>query len=100
MNESTRPRKQIPSWTNRASLLEGEQHLLIERPEPNICVIVINRPECKNLMSHRTRAQLFNQLQINDQDPDVRVTIIRGAGGVFSAGNDFDTHRDEVLPFF
>ena len=51
-------------------------------------------------MTQRTRAQIFNQLQLNDQDPDVRVTIIRGAGGNFSAGHDFDTNREEVLPFF
>ena len=52
------------------------------------------------MLTQRTRAQLFNQLQINDQDPDVRVTIIRGAGANFCSGNDFDTYRDEPLPFF
>jgi enoyl-CoA hydratase len=93
-------RKKIPTWSQRAHLLDGEQHLIVEMIQPNICLITINRPEVKNAMSHRTRAQLFNQLQINDQDPDVRVTIIRGAEGNFSSGHDFDTNRDEILPFF
>lgn len=93
-------KKKLTTWAMRAALLEGEQHILVEKPKPLLSVITINRPEVKNVMSHRTRAQIFNQLQVNDQDPDVRVTIIKGAGGVFSAGHDFDSNRDEVLPFF
>ena len=95
-----RPKKKLITAQMRVALLEGEQHIKVEQPQPLISMITINRPESKNLMSHRTRAQLFNQLQLNDQDPDVRVTIIRGAGGNFSGGNDFDSARDEVLPFF
>lgn len=98
--EENRPRKKIPTWAQRAELLDGEQHLIVEKPQPFVSLITINRAETKNLMTHRTRAQLLNQLQVNDQDPDIRVTIIRGAGGNFCAGFDFDTNREEVLPFF
>jgi len=85
---------------SRAALLQDPQHLLVDRPLPNVCRITLNRPHEQNMLTQRTRAQLFNQLQINDQDPDVRVTIIRGAGADFCSGNDFDTFRDEPLPFF
>jgi enoyl-CoA hydratase len=100
LTKPTLSRKTAPTWAERAALLEGEQHLIVDLPAPNVSRITLNRPECHNLMTHRTRAQLFNQLQLNDQDPDVRVTIICGAGGNFSAGHDFDTFRDEPLPFF
>jgi enoyl-CoA hydratase len=94
-------KKKLVTLLDRASMLDGEQHLLVSMAAPNISMITINRPEQRNLLTHRTRAQLFNQLQMNDQDPDVRVTIIRGSDGIFSSGNDFDTYRkEEVLPFF
>lgn len=40
------------------------------------------------------------QLQINDQDPDVRVTILRGSGSSFCAGYDLDMKRNVPMPIF
>lgn len=40
------------------------------------------------------------QLQLNDQDPDVRVTILRGAGRNFCAGYDLDMKRNVPFPIF
>jgi len=85
---------------DRASLLQGEQYILVDSPAPNVSRITLNRPDKRNSMNHELRAQLFNQLQLNDQDPDVRVTIIRGAGGSFCSGYDLSMNRSVPLPMF
>ena len=72
-------RKVIHSMADRPILLEGEQYIIVDSPAPYISRITLNRPDKRNSMNHELRAQLFNQLQMNDQDPDIRVTIIRGA---------------------
>jgi enoyl-CoA hydratase len=50
--------------------------------------ITLNRPEKRNAISTRMRVELLDALRAHDHDPDVRVTIIRGAGSCFSAGYD------------
>uniref|UniRef100_A0A7S2SE92 Enoyl-CoA hydratase n=1 Tax=Mucochytrium quahogii TaxID=96639 RepID=A0A7S2SE92_9STRA len=93
-------KKLIHSETDRVSLLEGEQFLIVDRPAPLVSRITLNRPEKRNCMNHQLRGQLFNQLFLNDQDPDTRVTILRGAGKSFCAGYDLDMQRNVPLPFF
>lgn len=75
--------KLIFTQQDRMRLLDAEQYLLVDSPAPFVSRITLNRPEKKNSMNHELRAQLFNQLFLNDQDPDIRVTIIRGAGTSF-----------------
>ena len=62
--------------------------LLIEEPAPYVRRISLNRPEKRNAISTPLRAELFATLQAHDHDPDVHVTIIRGAGPCFSSGYD------------
>jgi enoyl-CoA hydratase len=50
--------------------------------------ITLNRPEKRNAISTPLRVALLDQLRAHDHDPDVRVTIIRGAGPCFSSGYD------------
>ena len=45
-------------------------------------------PEKRNAISTPMRVELLDALRAHDNDPDVRVTIIRGAGPCFSAGYD------------
>lgn len=90
----------IHSMADRPILLQGEQYILVDSPAPHISRITLNRPEMRNSMNHELRAQLFNQLQMNDQDPDVRVTIVRGAGTSFCSGYDLSMNRSVPLPFF
>lgn len=93
-------KKLIHSMADRPKLLEGEQFIIVDQPLPYVSRITLNRPDKRNSMNHELRAQLFNQLQINDQDPDVRVTIIRGAGKSFCSGYDLSMNRSVPLPFF
>ena len=49
----------------------------------------LNRPERMNALSQKLCAELPEALRAADQDPDVRVVVITGAGGkAFSAGYD------------
>ena len=92
--------KLVHSMHDRVKLLEGEQFIEVDSPAPFISRITLNRPDKRNAMNHELRGQLFNQLQLNDQNPDVRCTIIRGSGKSFCAGYDLDMKRNVALPFF
>ena len=63
-------------------------HLMFEEKEHGILFMTINRPEQMNA----TDAQLHNALSRVwldiDDDPDVRVVVVTGAGRAFSAGGD------------
>lgn len=93
-------KKLIFGMADRPRLLEGEQYIEVDSPAPLVSRITLNRPDKRNSMNHELRGQLFNQLQINDQDPDVRVTIIRGAGNSFCSGYDLSMNRNVPMPFF
>ena len=64
------------------------QHLLFEEKQRGILLMTINRPEQMNA----TDAALHNALSRVwldiDDDPDVRVVVVTGAGRAFSAGGD------------
>jgi len=94
-------RKKVVSLKDRTTLLEGEQLIETDRPAPFVSRITLNRPNDDNRLNNQMKAQLFEQLQINDQDPDVRVTIIRGAGKHFCSGNQAISGANNTpLPFF
>ncbi len=42
--------------------------------------LTLARPEKRNALSNELRGKLFAALEAADGDPDVRVTILRGAG--------------------
>jgi enoyl-CoA hydratase len=60
--------------------------VLIDEPLPGIRRMTLNRPDKRNALSHALRAQLLDALADADEDDDVRVMIVRGAGTCFSAG--------------
>lgn len=62
--------------------------VLIDEPVPHVRRITMNRPEKRNALNHPLRGAILDSLKAADQDPDVHVTIIRGAGPSFSAGYD------------
>lgn len=69
--------------------LEREFELiLVDEPAPHVRRITLNRPEKRNAISTPLRVELLEALRAHDHDPDVRVTIIRGAGPCFSSGYD------------
>lgn len=70
--------------------------IVLERPRPGIAVATLNRPDRLNAMTN-TMFRELEQLALHlDQDDEVRVLIITGAGRAFCAG--FDLDAAEELP--
>ena len=55
-----------------------------------IAVIVINRPEKMNACGRPEHTELSTILRVIQDDDDVRVAVITGAGKAFSVGGDLD----------
>ena len=67
--------------------------VLVESVHPFVRRLILNRPDKRNALSNHLRGALFKALEDADRDPDVRVTILRGAGSCFSAGYDLVTRE-------
>ena len=50
--------------------------------------ITLNRPEKRNALNHALRGGIIEALREADQDEEIRVMIVRGAGKCFSSGYD------------
>jgi enoyl-CoA hydratase len=64
-----------------------EPHALVELVG-NVLVVTMNRPEVRNALSGPMMAIMREAWDRVDNDPDVRVCILTGAGGSFCAGAD------------
>ena len=73
--------------------------LQVDAPRPAVRRIALNRPDALNALSNPLRGALLRRLEQHDQDPEVRVTILRGLGRAFSAGYDLRADNAEDLPF-
>lgn len=63
--------------------------LLVEKPQPGVAVVTLNRPEAMNALSRALRAALPKAIAELDADPEVKVIILTGAGErAFTAGLD------------
>jgi enoyl-CoA hydratase len=62
--------------------------VLIDDPAPHVRRVTLNRPEKRNALNHALRGGILDALTEADQDPDIRVMIVRGAGKCFSSGYD------------
>ncbi len=62
--------------------------ILVDDPAEGVRRITLNRPEKRNALFHPLRGEILEALRQADQDDDVQVSIIRGAGKCFSAGYD------------
>lgn len=80
--------------------MPGEALVLVDDPAPFVRRLTLNRPEKRNALSNRLRAELFDALHAGDLDREVRVMIIRGAGSCFSAGYDLKPDPNDPLPWF
>jgi len=63
----------------------GYQALLVDRAD-GIATITMNRPEARNALDLTMREELLGALDEVERDPAVRVVLLTGAGGHFSAG--------------
>src|SRR6185312_1992652 len=75
------------------------QHILVDDPRPRVRRITMNRPEKRNALNNRLRAEIFEVLEAADRNSEVSVTIIRGAGPCFSAGYDLSADNKSDQPY-
>lgn len=81
---------QSSQWVRRKCMKYGDYTSLdFEFPEPGILRIVFRNPGRKNSVSPDQHSELARVWSAIDLDPEVRVVIVTGADGVFSAGGDF-----------
>jgi enoyl-CoA hydratase len=73
-----------------AERYSGYTHLLFEYPQERILKITINRPDKYNALDAVGHKELTYVWREVDDDPDIDVVIITGAGKAFSAGGDLD----------
>ena len=75
--------------------------ILVDEPLPRVRRITMNRPEKRNSLIHPLRGAILDTLAAHDVDPEVSVTIIRGAGSSFSAGYDLGTGNiGHEMPYY
>lgn len=65
--------------------------ILVDDAGDRVRVISLNRPEKRNAISGRLRAELFDALRAHDGDAAVGATVIKGAGPCFSSGYDLSS---------
>jgi len=62
--------------------------IVVERPDPRIARIVMNRPEARNAQNLQMTYDLNAAFDLTVQDDAVKVIILAGSGPHFSAGHD------------
>jgi enoyl-CoA hydratase len=75
------------------------QHILIDEPAPRVRRITLNRPDKRNALNNCLRGEIFDALEAADRDPDISVSILRGAGVCFSAGYDLTSDNSIDQPY-
>lgn len=70
-------------------------YLIYEVDADNICWLTLNRPEKLNAMNLKLIGELQAGLERADDDDDVNVIVIQGAGRGFCAGHDLDEDAED-----
>ena len=66
-------------------------HDIVYAIDGPIGIITLNRSQYRNAQSYRMLDEIDRALAEAEQDPDVRVIVMRGSGGNFSSGHDLGT---------
>ncbi|EKT76829.1 enoyl-CoA hydratase [Rhodococcus opacus M213] len=69
--------------------------LITDTVYPGIRLLTIDRPAKRNAFDIETYVALAEGIVEADRDHEVRVIVITGSGGVFTAGNDLVDFRDQ-----
>jgi len=81
--------------------LDNNEILLIDDPLPGVRRLTMNRPDKRNSLINPLRGAILKALQEADNDVNIKVSIIRGAGPSFSAGYDLSgENAGHSKPFF
>ena len=71
---------------------------VIVEPHDGWAEVVFNRPEVKNAITGPFGLALAESLERVSADPDVRVIVLRGAGGAFCSGLDLRAFNADPAP--
>ena len=71
------------------------QHIIYQKKRP-AAYILLNHPEKRNPISPETHRELRKAFDLCDEDDQVRVVVIRGSGGNFSAGGDLNVMKARI----
>ncbi len=74
--------------------------LLIDEPHPGVRRLTMNRPEKRNALNNALRGAILAALQEADQNPSIRVSILRGAGPTFCSGYDLSANNAVDQPYY
>lgn len=89
---------QKSQWENLEYRGRKYKDALYEKVTDNIACITLNRPEKRNAFNDGQFNDLGAGLHEANDDPDVRVVIIRGAGTCFGAGHELSSPKEEESP--
>ncbi|MCD2098082.1 crotonase/enoyl-CoA hydratase family protein [Rhodococcus rhodochrous] len=93
MIQFTTPRGVLPVSATEApgaadsDISSREPHCLVEQ-RGHVLIVTLNRPEARNALSGEMMAIMSEAWDRVDNDPEIRVAILTGAGGAFCAGAD------------
>ena len=82
---------QLDGWVENQEedFISMDKLIKIERHEPGIAMIIINRPDALNALNHAVMVELKAAVEAVAKDSTVRVVILRGEGDkAFIAGAD------------
>ncbi len=70
-----------------------ENQTVLVQVEDGVATMTLNRPEAMNALNDEIKDGLIDNMKKLDQDPDVRVFLITGAGKAFCAGGDLQDFK-------
>lgn len=71
--------------------------LLLDRPEPGVAVITLNRPKALNALSNQLMKDLTEALDALESDDTIGAIIITGNEKAFAAGADITEMKDKTF---
>lgn len=66
----------------------SEDVVLVERPEPGLALVRLNRPEVRNALDLNLRHRLAEVFRALSDDPELRCVVLTGNEKAFAAGAD------------
>lgn len=66
------------------------EHLTFDRPRRGVLVVTLDRPEVLNAANVAMHREMSDVWSVIDEDEEVAVSVVTGAGRAFSAGGDLE----------
>jgi enoyl-CoA hydratase len=77
--------------------MSDSRHLIVEQ-KGHLLTVTLNRPEARNALSPEMLVGMYDAWRRLDDDDELRVAILTGAGGHFCAGADLKSMHQEQTP--